>query len=462
MCARRSVSLRSFKFLTVSICGCLSLLLGVPAHASSHKKHHKAEVASQSDPKPSHRHHKHSSEQDASSDSPTSHRKARRHQEALTDTTDRHHHKTKREIREAKLAEAKAEREQALAEPSHHAEIVAEARRERHETPAQHREKLAELQHQHNLRVANEQAHEAKLYAEHLERLARIEAARNQHPDKKSQIVAKAADSGLPIWQGDAYAAQVPVKIVQVDLNDPRIKVSALLARNGIGTSEPFSQMINRAHPNVAVTGTFFSLDNLRPVGDIVVNGSLAYFGGMGTALAITPDNHADMVTVPWGHHHNWSGYDTVVACGPRLLENSAIVLDPRMEHFKDQHMLGPNSRIGVGFTKTNQLVFVMTREPIYLGRLAKIMQSLGCTDAMNLDAGTSTGFYCNGRMLARPGRWLTNAIVVYANSKPRDSEDREAGQMPVPMVTAKLVSMTSNASASSGHRGRVRIATLR
>ena len=34
----------------------------------------------------------------------------------------------------------------------------------------------------------------------------------------------------------------------------------------------------------------------------------------------------------------------------------------------------------------------------------------------MNLDAGTSTGFYCDGNMMARPGRWLTNAIVVYAN----------------------------------------------
>ena len=32
----------------------------------------------------------------------------------------------------------------------------------------------------------------------------------------------------------------------------------------------------------------------------------------------------------------------------------------------------------------------------------------------MNLDAGTSTGFYYNGATIARPGRKLTNMIVVY------------------------------------------------
>jgi exopolysaccharide biosynthesis protein len=88
--------------------------------------------------------------------------------------------------------------------------------------------------------------------------------------------------------------------------------------------------------------------------------------------------------------------------------------------------MLAPNSRIGVGITKDNKLVFVMTHSPIYLGRLAKVMKDLGCEQAMNLDAGTSTGFYCAGHLLACPGRRLTNAIVVYANGRP---EERTAGR---------------------------------
>jgi uncharacterized protein YigE (DUF2233 family) len=89
--------------------------------------------------------------------------------------------------------------------------------------------------------------------------------------------------------------------------------------------------------------------------------------------------------------------------------------------------MLAPNSRIAVGITPGNKLVFAMTREPIYLGRLAKVMRSLGCREAMNLDAGTSTGFYYNGTTLARPGRKLTNMIVVYGS---RERYERALDQL--------------------------------
>jgi hypothetical protein len=250
------------------------------------------------------------------------------------------------------------------------------------------------------LRAEAYRAHIARFLADHRIRLAEMRGTLNS--------------KSIRSWRD--YVLSVPIRLISVDLNDPSVKVSALLARDGIGSAESFSKMIRRSQPDVAVTGTFFSLDNLRPVGDIVINGDLAYFGGMGTALCITRDNLAEMVTVPWGHHHDWSNYEFVMACGPRLLEDHEIVLDPKSERFKDRHMLAPNSRIGVGITATNKLIFVMTKKPIYLGRLAKIMRTLGCSQAMNLDAGTSTGFYYEGDMMARPGRWLTNAIVVYAN----------------------------------------------
>ena len=101
--------------------------------------------------------------------------------------------------------------------------------------------------------------------------------------------------------------------------------------------------------------------------------------------------------------------------------------MDPHSERFHDKHMLAPNSRIAVGITRGNTLFFVMTHEPIYLGRLARVMQSLGAKEAMNLDAGTSTGFYYNGATLARPGRKLTNMIVVYGR---RDRYERALDQL--------------------------------
>jgi len=256
-----------------------------------------------------------------------------------------------------------------------------------------------------------ERIEEARAYRAHLERIAA------NRREALAEMNGEISSKSIRAFQ--TYIASVPIRMVTVDLNDPTVKVSGLLAQNGIGSAEPFSKMIRRTQPDVAVTGTFFSLDNLKPVGDIVINGDLAYFGGMGTALCITRNNRAQMITVPWGHHHDWSDYDFVMACGPRLLDGGHIVLDPSSERFRDKNMLAPNSRIGVGITPTNKLVFVMTQKPIYLGRLAKIMRAIGCTQAMNLDAGTSTGFYCDGNMMARPGRWLTNAIVVYANQHP-------------------------------------------
>ncbi len=279
-------------------------------------------------------------------------------------------------------------------------------------------------------RQALRAVHLSKVLAAYRAHAENVQAARNAHlaAGRAHWIALHGDGSGgrnIRFWQ--TGAAGVPVKVISVDLNDPNIKVSAVMAQHGNGTSEPFRQMIERANPNVAVTGTFFSLNDLQPVGDIVIDGSLVHFGGMGTALCITPGNHAEMVTCTWGRHHDWSPYDFVVACGPRLLHDGRVVLDPPSERFRDRHMLAPNSRIAVGITRGNTLFFAMTHEPISLGRLARAMRALGAAEAMNLDAGTSTGFYYNGATLAKPGRKLTNMIVVYGR---RDRYERALGQL--------------------------------
>ncbi len=324
--------------------------------------------------------------------------------------------------RQTRIAHAEALRNQMLAQRQ--AAHLANARQQ--EAARQQRLTRQAAIHQahahayENRLVLKQQAHNqrlARMLAAHNARLANLRAIQNAHQAAQNahHVAMNGDGSGgksIRFWQ--TVAAHVPVKVIAVDLNDNNVKVSAVMARRGSGTAEPFRQMIERANPNVAVTGTFFSLDNLQPIGDIVIDGSLIHFGGMGTALCITPENRATMVTCEWGRHHDWSPYDFVCACGPRLLEHGRIMLDPHAERFKDRHMLSPNSRIAVGITPGNTLVFAMTHKPIYLGRLAQVMQSLGASEAMNLDAGTSTGFYYNGTTMAHPGRQLTNMIVVY------------------------------------------------
>lgn len=299
----------------------------------------------------------------------------------------------------------------------HEARLLSEHNARLAALQATRHEEDARAEARHYARLRYRQAVLAQRILEHNTRIARRESEIEERAaESRAHWVALHGNgnSSRSIQYWETEAANVPVKVITVDLNDPNVKVSAELSRWGAGTSEPFGRMIERANPNVAVTGTFFSLDNLMPVGDIVIDGNLVHFGGMGTALCITPDNKAKMITVTWGRHHDWTPYDFVCACGPRLLGDGKIVLDPHAERFHDQHMLSPNSRIAVGITPGNKLVFVMTHQPIYLGRLARVMQLLGVSEAMNLDAGTSTGLFYNGTTLAWPGRRLTNMIVVY------------------------------------------------
>jgi len=70
--------------------------------------------------------------------------------------------------------------------------------------------------------------------------------------------------------------------------------------------------------------------------------------------------------------------------------------------------------RAALGLTATNKLLLVTIARPITLSRLAKLMKALGARDAINLDGGTSTAIAYRGRVLHRPGRRLTNVLLVY------------------------------------------------
>ena len=210
-------------------------------------------------------------------------------------------------------------------------------------------------------------------------------------------------------------AAGLSLLVLTVDLNDPNVKVTGVVAQHGNGTSEPFNSMIHRTHPTAAVTGTFFSMGSLTPIGDIVVDGKLVHRGGIGTGLCITEGNQCQFVHPPHCYcSMDWSNFDFVCCAGPRLVVEGNPTIHPRSEGFRDSHLLGYATRLAVGLTDGNKLLFVATRSAVPLSRLAKAMKKLGCTDAMALDAGSSLGFYKGGRMLISPNRRLTNAILIY------------------------------------------------
>lgn len=233
-------------------------------------------------------------------------------------------------------------------------------------------------------------------------------------------------------WSG------ISAHVVSVNMNSPDMKVTVSLAKHGRGSSESFGSMIHRVKPVAAITGTFFCTRSLMPTGDIVVEGNRIHTGSLGTGVCITPDNKVRFVPYSAGHKSGWEGYDTVLCAGPTLVVGGAMRLSPRDQGFRDPALFGAKRRTAVGVTAGNKLLLVAVDKPVQLRTLAKIMIHLGAVDAVDLDGGSSTALHYNGRTVSRPGRSLTNLLVVY-NSLTDYYHNREAlipGSHPVQVAT--------------------------
>ena len=232
-------------------------------------------------------------------------------------------------------------------------------------------------------------------------------------------LTAITSAQGGPVGYRVEFVNGIGVHIVQVNLGSPSVKVTPILSARYPGGGEPMGTICAREKPVAAITGTYFSHSSMLPVGDIMIDGRLVHYGGMGSALAITPDNRVDFHRIPWGRQQDWGRYETVMAAGPMLLERGEVALAPAHERFRDPRVLGRASRAAVGVTKHNKLLMVTTRQSISLWDLAKVMRDLGCTAAINLDGGSSTGLYYRGSTIVRPGRSLVNLLAVYVNVDP-------------------------------------------
>jgi hypothetical protein len=229
------------------------------------------------------------------------------------------------------------------------------------------------------------------------------------------------AKPSIPNGEAVSYAGMtvrgIPVNLIYVRLDDPRVRLQGAIAGGGVGSTESFGSFIHRLNPTAAINGTFFCKDTFQPIGDIVIDNRLVYFGGLGTGICITEDNRVEFVTSLQSRHTDWSKYNTVICSGPRLVIDDRIVVDPRTEGFSDPHVLGSARRTAIGLTSMNRLLMVNTERPCSLSTLAYIMRDLECIDAVNLDGGASVAMYYRGQTVTRPGRALTNLLLVYEDS---------------------------------------------
>lgn len=204
--------------------------------------------------------------------------------------------------------------------------------------------------------------------------------------------------------------------VITVDLNDPDVRLDIALPARGITHSESFLKMIGRHAPVAAVTGTYFDTRTLIPVGTIVVEGKPAVVNCVGTAVCFvkTGPYTVKFVSRRVRDRCDWTGVECGLQTGPRLLSMGRFVFNPRQEGFRQPSLFGRRTRMALGITNFNKLLLVAVRTPVTFGKLASIMRTLGATDAVALDGGSSSAMYYRGKLVCRPGRALTNIIVVH------------------------------------------------
>ena len=254
------------------------------------------------------------------------------------------------------------------------------------------------------------------------------------------QIIRRSAKQAKPVQLGSKNVAGASFYLTTIDLADPEIYITIGLANNATfaNTSkvtrgdEPFENMVARYRAAVVTNGTFFGKDEQKSVlGNMVAAGKFLKYSrweNYGTTLGIKAGNQLEMVTARIEGKPDWTQHWFSLTCGPRLVKAGKVWLSPLSEGFKDSHVLGVGSRTAIGFPASRDKLFLVTfLDSLSLEAEAKVMQAIGCFEAMNLDGGASVGLAHQGEILLPPGRNLTNVLVVYDREYPAPAQLKQS-----------------------------------
>lgn len=215
--------------------------------------------------------------------------------------------------------------------------------------------------------------------------------------------------------------------VTTVDLTDPQIFLSVLLPNDTFEANtntishgaETFENFVAKHRGAVMMNGTFFSKDKeQRVMGNLVAAGKFMKYSrweNYGTTLGIKENNDLEMVTARAEGQPHWETHWFSLTCGPRLVRQGEIWVHPDIEGFTDSHVLTIGPRQAIGFNKSRDKIYLVSFvSALSLERAGKLMQKIGCYEAMNLDSGASRALAYDGNILVHAGRPLTNVIIVY------------------------------------------------
>lgn len=207
----------------------------------------------------------------------------------------------------------------------------------------------------------------------------------------------------------------VSVAVVHVNLAHPKVSLEPLLPRSGIGHGgAALTQLAKHQNLIAVINGGYFHPQTYWPAGDLVVNGKLLAGGRILSAIAITPDKEASILTQSRVRPVAWKGYETVIASGPHIVQKGRVVVEPRAEGYRDPSIWRRAKRSAVGLIDDQYLILLSTSRELTLNELGKIMVRLGVQEAIALDGGSSAGLVWRDRVLVRPARSISYGIGVF------------------------------------------------
>jgi hypothetical protein len=273
---------------------------------------------------------------------------------------------------------------------------------------------------------------------------------------------ASADPQSLPLFQGVEYRQIVRTEpspmvahIISLDLTKPGIRFGVTPADQIGGmehTAQKVSDYLIASKAKVAINGSYFLPFNGGSQGGedfypkagqpVQVSGAALSDGKVVSPIEIDQDLRINSivcfkvtaVSIQDGQICP-TGTRDAIAAGPRLLSDGKLSVLPPFD-FSKPNARGPRTAIGLSADRrTAFLIVVDGRQAGYsmgasLEELAALFQSLGATDAINLDGGGSSALAIadpNGgaKLLSRPihtgvpgrERPVANHIAIYANA---------------------------------------------
>ncbi|NEQ50441.1 MAG: phosphodiester glycosidase family protein [Leptolyngbya sp. SIO3F4] len=120
----------------------------------------------------------------------------------------------------------------------------------------------------------------------------------------------------------------------------------------------------------------------------------------------------------------SFENFPHILGAGPLLITKGKVVLDAHNEGFTNNFIEGKAPRSIVGITATGQIKLITIQEQIggrgpTLTEAAQILQKLGCTEALNLDGGSSSSLHLGDQLINRHSHTaarINNALGLFLN----------------------------------------------